>query len=130
MAPATRSLALLAAAREDIRVLLTEPVTAWLTSPKARRTDAHYRELMLIPLDLAAAGWLLQISKDRDEWSLLLAKPISERRSIDVSAHAVSFAHALHQLGMSANGHITSLETTLRTQRRPLTPREPERAIA
>jgi 6-phosphogluconolactonase/glucosamine-6-phosphate isomerase/deaminase len=127
MTTASRSLACLAVAREDIRTLLTEPVTAWLTSPKARRTDAQYRELMLIPLDLAAAGWLLQITKTDDEWNLLLAKPVSAHRSIDISAHAISWVHALHQLGMSADGHITSLEAKFRVKDRSIATRAPER---
>jgi hypothetical protein len=127
---ATRPLALLATAREDIRTLLTEPVTSWLTSPKARRTDETYRGLLLIPLDLAAAGWLLQIDKTADEWRILLAKPISATRSIDVSAHATSWVHALYQLALSADGHITSLETRFRTKGRSIATRERERAIA
>lgn len=52
MTTATRSLVFLAAAREDIRTLLREPVMAWVTSPKSRRTDAQYRDLLLIPIDL------------------------------------------------------------------------------
>jgi hypothetical protein len=130
MTTASRSLALLAAAREDIRTLLTEPVTAWLTSSKIRRTDETYRDLLLIPIDLAAAGWLLQIDKHADEWRILLAKPISATRSIDVSAHATSWVHALHQLGMSADGHITSLEARFRTKSRSIATRELERITA
>lgn len=56
MTTASRSLALLSAAREDIGTLLTEPVMAWITGPEFRRTDGTYRDLLLISIDLAAAG--------------------------------------------------------------------------
>lgn len=130
MTVAKRSLSRLAAAREDIRVLLTDPVMAWVTSPAFRRTDENYRGLLLIPVDLAAAGRLLQVSKDGDEWRILLAKPISPTQSIDVSARAVSWTHALHQLSISVDGHITSLESTSRVQDRSLATPTPERIVA
>lgn len=97
--------------RVTLRDLVSKPVDAWMALTPARRTVDAYRQLLGIPLDLAAAGYLVTTSQTGSGWSITIERAITDTSVLHLQGEAASFAHALFQISDQVELALKDLET-------------------
>jgi hypothetical protein len=103
-------------ARRDIRDLLSTPVQAWMLVSPARRTDAMYRDLLTVPLDLAAAGYAVTVSQTEHGWCIEMRRDLMDGYELALHCEARSWAACLWQLAEDAGGAIDDLQHKARRE--------------
>lgn len=101
-------------ARRDIRDLLSTPVQAWMLAPPARRTDAMYRDLLTVPLDLAAAGYAVTVTQTEHGWCIEMRRDLMDGYGLALHCEARSWAACLWQLAEDAGSVIDDLQNKAR----------------
>jgi len=108
-------------ALRDLDELMGVPLRGYLaTSPEAQRR-AYPSVILTMPLDLAAAGWEIQVSQEDGAWSLSAQRQIGRRRCAG-SSTAPTLAGALLILWQQ-------LEDTLCDRLKPLGQRREGRRL-
>lgn len=99
-----------AALRESLTTTLIDPINAWMALPPARRTVPRYRQLLDIPLELAAAGCTVTTDQKETGWNLTIqAKgPYGARLSLHGQARRLSAC--LSQLANQAEPSLALFE--------------------
>lgn len=103
-----------AEARDDIRALVAKPIQAWMQTPPARRRDSDFNALLVIPLDLGAAGYIVTVTQTERGWSVEATKAMQPRIKLHLAGTARSYVSALYQLADSAPDVIGRLERKAR----------------
>lgn len=115
-------------ARADIDALVMQPVRSWMETPPAMRQRRMFAALLMIPLDLGAAGFQVTVTQGEDGWYLELKKPLTPKIRLNLVGQARSYLSALYQLADTAEGAIARLERKARRDHQELREQESEAA--
>lgn len=101
-------------ARHHLYEIICVPVQEWITAPPARRTDAAYRVLTEIPMELANHGYRVTLSRPEDKWSIEVEREITSGSMLRIHGEAGSFVAALFQISTQVNTAVADLEAKAR----------------
>lgn len=101
-------------ARADIRDLITTPLQAWILIPPDRRTETVYQSLLTIPLDLAAAGYIVTVSQEETSWRLDVRKKMLTGCMLHLYGVAPSWVTTLYRFADLAIIRIDDAECRAR----------------
>lgn len=110
--PDAHSVTPFAQARADLRDLLAIPVHALMSTPPARRSEAGYQCLLTVPLDLAAAGFVVTVKQTDAGWCIDLERMLTDSCMLRLNGEARSYVATLFQLADMAGMAIDDLERT------------------
>lgn len=103
-------------ARADIRDLITTPLQGWMLIPPDRRTETLYQLLLTVPLDLAAAGYIVTVSQDDAGWRIDARKEMLIGCTLHLYGQARSYVATLYRLADMADMWIGDVERRAKRQ--------------
>lgn len=101
-------------ARHHLYEIICVPVQEWMVAPPARRTDAAYRELTEIPMELATHGFRVSLARPDGRWVIDVEGDITSSARLHIQGEAESFVSALFQINTQVDTAVGDLERKAR----------------
>lgn len=99
--------------RRDLHELVHLPLKRYRTTLPGHAKTREYQRLLSVPLDLAAAGFDVTVSRGERGWMLCIERSV-DAGVVSLHGEAQSYLVALFQIGDQAEATLQDLETAYR----------------